>query len=188
LTDHIYELRPDLDYVGLTFVDARNFIFPYERRFDTLCRMAVPLEVELNDESAHADSDPVPDFPHFSVGECCFSSGAWAVIKDNLKISGKTVRLAHNDGKRILEFVLLEPASDFDCLDLGRSDLRYFSVPPYNIMCAESIVLRNIEGINVDIFKVPHLRSAVFCTERFKQVVVTNLLTGFEFHDVSITA
>ncbi len=185
MADHIYELRPDLDYVGLTFVDARNFIFPYERRFETLCRMAMPLEVELNDENARADTDPVPDFPHFSVGECCFSLGAWAAVSD-VKVKGKTARLAYNDGKKISEFVLLEPPS-FDCLDFDLSDVQFFDEARTRVKWVENIVLRNVAAIDVDIFKVRHVGWTVFCTEKCKRLIVKNQLTGFEFRKVPVT-
>jgi hypothetical protein len=184
-TGPIYEMIADLDYVGLTFVDAENFVFPRETWMGVLQRRAPVFDVELNDENADPQTEIVPDFVDFSLGYCCARKAAWSLLVASLKVRGPTVSL--NLVERNEEFVLFEPLPEIDCLDFDRSDVQYFEGSD-SVQDVDNVVLRNTGIVDVDIFRLRHLGATLFCTDACRRIVNENALTGLIFKPVPVVS
>lgn len=189
----IYELKVDLRYVWLTFADDENFVFRPGGRFlaeglvKALQKIAPSFEVVVCDEDVNLKTVKFPDLASFLPGFCCFSLNGWSKIEAELNVKGAVVKLAHTQDGRMVEFVLFEPDGWFECLDFERSKVQYFDTPPFRVKWVDSLVLKNVPETVEDIFRVDHLPTQLFCTEKCVQVVRKHRLTGFKFSRVPMS-
>ncbi|MBP6014449.1 MAG: hypothetical protein KBA31_19630 [Alphaproteobacteria bacterium] len=150
-------------------------------------KIAPSFEVVVCDDGVNLKTVKFPDLASFSPGSCCFSLNAWSKIEAELNVKGARVKLVHTQDGRIAEFVLFEPNGWFECLDFERSKVQYFDVPPFRVKWVDSLVLKDVPEAVEDIFRVDHLPTRLFCTEKFVQVVRKHKLTGFKFSRVSLS-
>lgn len=182
----IYEMVADPDYVGLTFVDVRMWTFPRENRMATLLARGGIFDVELNDENANPESELIPDFVHFAAGYCCASREVWTSLSTSLRWQGPTIGLRYSAQSK--EYVLFEPYPKIDCLDFEQSEVRYFDTAPFRVMWVDRIVLCRTASIGVDIFRLKHFETTIFCTDACRQFVNDSAFTGLLFKPVEVSS
>jgi hypothetical protein len=186
VTSAIFELKPDYAYVGLTYVDERNFDFPADTEMKAIQRKGPVFDVMFNSRRVKPETVKVPDCVHFLPEYLCVSVGAWAIFKDDLALQGLSVRLKLTEGGRGLEFVLFEPELRIDALDFERSEVQRFDTPPYRVKWVDKLILNeNATAVEQDIFHINHMPTRLFCTEKCVRLVKKHKLTGFVFHQVS---
>jgi hypothetical protein len=186
LSERIYELDTDNAFVGLTFVDERNFVFPIEKWFRTLHLRGRRFDVEFDSTRVKPRTVKVPEVVRFSPGFCCFEQATWLRLNEALTLKGDTVRLSLVEGDRDMQFVLFEPSGWYNCLDFEKSVVRRFDEPPYNINWVDRVVLKGVSAVTEDIFRVKGMTTRLFCTEECVRAAKKLKLTGFDFRPIRV--
>lgn len=181
----VYELNENFDdFVGLNFVNRECFSLLRAGGVGALASVPSPILVELNDEDP---CGPLSDYPVLDPGCCCFSIRAWSLFQAHLDLRGPSIRLRYSSGSAEQDFVMFEPKPRFDCLDFGRSDVKFFPNAPHRVMWIDNIALRTVSAVDQDIFKVAHVSWLKYCGEKCKQLVEDHGLSGFWFDKAKVT-
>ncbi|MBI1213961.1 MAG: hypothetical protein GC190_21070 [Alphaproteobacteria bacterium] len=183
----IYELLVDTDYVGLSIVDQQHLPSLESDWVGELVRLGTPIEVQLDDAEADPEIEPVPDYVSLWPGCACFSIEAWGCLRQHLDVPGRTVSLALATKVRSRQFVLFDPSSVVERLDFEKSDVQFFSSSPRKVRWVENITFHASTDPVSDIFRERNLRSALFCSERCRRVLIDNAFTGYLFKQLPIS-
>lgn len=126
----------------------------------------------------------VRDFVSGSAGIPVVSSRAKTVLQPLTVDQCEFLPLIEIQGE---QYYAINVTNIIDCLDIERSDVRYFTGEPKRIMAIHQFIFdeHKIPGTAV-IFKIPDLLTTIpFVTKPFVDAVIANHLTGAAFADPS---
>jgi hypothetical protein len=109
------------------------------------------------------------------IGRPAISKRALEILMHLLENKVQVLPLVHPK----FEYFVLNVTNVIDAIDYERSTFR--KLPSGRILTVKKHVFKSEYISNIDIFKVPYFTTNVYVSDRFRQTVIDNNLSGFDF-------
>ena len=180
----IWKTRTKSDYLDLAYVDEEDARYTMAYRLGTLLTWH-PIHVEYNtsvEDTFDERHERVPNFPSLASLITC-DDNAVSVLHDLVEDHVDFLPLL-SDKIKDKQYYVFYPTTELNCLDVNRVEYGY-SLPGKRRPYVKTYAFKADCIGDTPIFILPRgTRFDPFVTDRFKQLIEDNNLTGLEFRKV----